>query len=160
MRERGRKRKRKSEREQETISSRSSRQLVSVVLKSCYGQPSATTGELLSARRGWVFLSLLLSSSATPFSLSLRQGIEDEWASWGGFRPEESCAPCARSSTSGKNSIPWLKGMTRSSCPYSPSGNFHESRLHLPSFASCFFFALVLSRFDFLACACTCLMVS
>lgn len=50
--------------------------------------------------------------------------------SWGGFRPAESCAPCARSSTSGKNSIPRLKGMTRSSGPYSGSrpGNFHENQ--------------------------------
>lgn len=40
--------------ERETISSRSSRQLVSAVVKSCHGQPSATTGELLSVggRRG------------------------------------------------------------------------------------------------------------
>lgn len=82
-----------------------------------------------------------LSPSATPFSLSLLGTEGDEWwASWGGFRPAESCAPCARSSTSGKNSIPRLKGMTRSSGPYSSSrpGNFHETAL--ASFSFFFFF--------------------
>lgn len=63
--------------------------------------------------------------------------------SWGGFRPAESCAPCARSSTSGKNSIPRLKGMTRSSGPYSGSrpGNFHENQSSP--------FSLSLSLFEF-----------
>lgn len=125
--------------EGETISSRSSRQLVSTVVKSCHGQPSATTGELLSVggrrrkgereREGDGPPSLPLP----PFSLSLL-GNRDEWASWGGFRPAESCAPCARScSTSGKNSIPRLKGMTRSSGPYSRPGNFHENQSFPPS---------------------------
>jgi len=39
---------------------------------------------------------------------------------------------CQELSASGKNSIPWLKGMTRSSGPYSRSGNFRESSC-LPS---------------------------
>lgn len=64
--------------ERETISSRSSRQLVSTVVKSCHGQPSATTGELLSVGGGggWATLS---PSPLPPFSLSLL-GNRDEWA--------------------------------------------------------------------------------
>lgn len=64
--------------ERETISSRSSRQLVSAVVKSCHGQPSATTGELLSVGGGggWATLS---PSPLPPFSLSLL-GNRDEWA--------------------------------------------------------------------------------
>lgn len=88
-----------------------------------------------------------LSPSATPFSLSLLGTEGDEWwASWGGFRPAESCAPCARSSTSGKNSIPRLKGMTRSSGPYSSSrpGNFHETAF--ASFSFFFFFFITHAR--------------
>lgn len=72
---------------------------------------------------GWATLSFSL------LFLFLCGGNRDEWwASWGGFRPAESCAPCLcqELSTSGKNSIPRLKGMTRSSGPYSAGrpGNF------------------------------------
>lgn len=127
----------------ETISSRSSRRLVSTVANSCHGQPSATTGELLSAGGGrgedggWghpLSFSLLF--------LFLCGGNRDEWASWGegGFRPAESCAPCLcrELRASGKNSIPRLKGMTRSSGPYiqSPARQFSLPATRAPARAT------------------------
>lgn len=74
--------------------------------------------------------------------LFLCGGNRDEWASWGegGFRPAESCAPCLcrELRASGKNSIPRLKGMTRSSGPYiqSPARQFSLPATRAPARAT------------------------
>lgn len=82
--------------ERETISSRSSRRPVSTVAKSCHGQPSAATGELLSAgEEGDGPPSL----SPSFFSFSVEEtGMSGGRVGVGSGRRSRAHPACARSS--------------------------------------------------------------
>lgn len=98
-----------------------------VATRSCYGQLSAAIAKVLSAGYrgdggGWRLGGLLEPGYGLRAEGGKRGGMKGGGGGGGVVR-----TLCQELSASGKNSIPRLKGMTRSSELYSRGGNFRES---------------------------------